>query len=159
MTSIKPKFSEIYIKYNTVKNQRFVDFDVKTNEPIFTTSEYQQYKVIKEFIPKDKTLVHMWKHIIDVIMFDYNCKRNEKMKKLIDLCRLVETKILKEDFDIVFYDFVNEIFPLLDTLTIEEIQMIQAADRIDSGPLYEKLIHMRTPEIFINLYNYAHQNS
>lgn len=155
MTIPTTKFSEIYIKYHTVKTQRFVSNDKQTNEPIFTTTEYQQYKVIKDFIPKDKSLAYLWRNMINVILFDYKCIKNEKFVKLLELCRIVEKKILKEDFDIVFYDFINEIFPLLDTLTVEEIQMIQAADRIDSGPLYEKLIHMRTPEIFINLYNYA----
>jgi hypothetical protein len=159
MSIQKSKFSELYIKYNTVKTQRFLSMDSKTNEPIFTTSEYQQYKVIKEFIPNDKDLYYLWGNIAYGMMFDYNCMENEKIKKLIDLCLFVENKIKKGDIDIVFYDFVNEVFPLLDSLTIEEIKMIEEADRVSSGPLYEKLIQIRTPEIFINLCNYAKQYS
>ena len=33
MTIPKVKFSELYIKYNTVKTQRFLSIDSKTNEP------------------------------------------------------------------------------------------------------------------------------
>ncbi len=149
------KFSEIYIKYHTIKTQRFVSNDKQTNEPIFTTSEYQQYKVIKDFIPKDKSLAYLWRNMINVILFDYKCIKNDKFVKLLELCRIVETKILKADYDIVFYDFVNDICPLLDSLTIEEIQILFDASRIEGGPLYEKMIDTRTPEIFINLYNYA----
>ena len=155
MTIPKVKFSELYIKYNTVRTQRFLSVDTKTNEPIFTSSEYQEYKVIKEFTPKDKNMYYLWGNIAYAMMFDYNCLRNEKIKKLTNLCLFVESKIKKGDIDIVFYDFVNEVFPLIDSLTIEEIKMIQDADRISSGPLYEKLIAMRTPRIFIDLYNYA----
>jgi hypothetical protein len=150
-----PKFSELYIKYNTVRTQRFLSFDSKTNETIFTISEYQQYKVIKEFIPKDKNMYYLWGNIGYALMFDNHCIRNEKIKKLTDLCLFVENKIKKGDIDIVFYDFVNDVFPLLDSLTINEIKMIEEADRISSGPLYQKLINIRTPEIFIDLCNYA----
>ncbi len=154
-----PKFSELYIKYNTVKIQRFLSVDAKTNEPIFTTSEYQQYKVIKEFIPNNKNMYYLWGNIAYAMLFDNNCIRNEKIKKLTDLCFIVENKIKKGDIDIVFYDFVNDVFPILDSLTIQEIKMIEEADRISSGPLYEKLIEIRTPGIFINLSNYSKQYS
>ena len=56
MSIQKSKFSELYIKYNTVKTQRFLSMDSKTNEPIFTTSEYQQYKVIKKTLNAKKYL-------------------------------------------------------------------------------------------------------
>jgi len=135
--------------------QTFHTVDYKTGNPISTYKEYEKYNVVKEFIPNDKSMYYLWGNIAYSMMFDYNCIRNDKIKKLIDICMMVERKIRRGDIDIVFYDFVNEVLPLLNTLTITEVNMIEKAHRLSCGPLYENLITLTTPEMFIELFNYS----
>ncbi len=149
------KFSDKYIKYDTVKVQKFDSIDIKTGNNIYKYSEYEKYSVIKEFVPNDKSMYYVWGNSAYTMMFDYNCKRNDKIKKLVQLCLLVEGKIKRGDIDIVFYDFVNDVFPLLNSLNIDEIKFIENAHKIDGGPLYDKLKHMRTPNIFLDLFNFT----
>ena len=154
MSEINTKFSDLYIKYFMFK-QTFHTVDYKTGNPISTYKEYEKYNVVKEFIPNDKSMYYLWGNIAYSMMFDYNCIRNDKIKKLIDICMMVERKIRRGDIDIVFYDFVNEVLPLLNTLTITEVNMIEKAHRLSCGPLYENLITLTTPEMFIELFNYS----
>ncbi len=149
------KFSNEYIKYDIVKVQKFDSVDIKTGNNIYKYSEYEKYSVIKEFIPNDKSMYYVWGNSAYAMMFDYDCKRNDKIKKLIQLCFLVESKIRRGDIDIVFYDFVNDVFPLLDLLSIDEINMIEKAHKIDGGNLYDKLKYIRTPNIFLDLFTYS----
>jgi hypothetical protein len=148
----KSKFSDLYIKYYTVKESLASSIDSKTGEPIYKYSEYQKYTVIKDFIPNDKSLYYLWGNVAYSLMFDCKLKNNPKIKKLIDLCFMIESKIKKGDIDIVFYDFINLLLPLLNTFNNEEIKMIQTVYREASGPLYEKLMHLTTPGIFIDLF-------
>ena len=148
----KSKFSDLYIKYYTVKESLASSIDPKTGEPIYKYSEYQKYTVIKDFIPNDKSLYYLWGNVAYSFIFDCTCKNNPKIKKLIDLCFMIEGKIKRGDIDIVFYDFINLLFPLLDTLNTDEIKIIRNLHRESCGPLYEKLIHLTTPEIFIDLF-------
>jgi hypothetical protein len=151
------KFSDLYLNYY-IDKQSFYSTDPKTGEIISRFREYEKYKVIKEFIPNDKKMYYVWGNIAYSIMFDYDCKQNEKLLKLIQLCLMVESKIRKGDIDIVFYDFVNEVLPQLNTLNTDEINMIEKAHRISCGPLFEKLITFTTPHMFIDLFNYSKQN-
>ncbi len=148
------KFSDQYIKYDTVKVQKFDSVDVKTGDNIYKYSEYEKYSVIKQFIPNDKKMYYLWGNTAYAMLFDYDCKRNDKIRKLINLCFLVESKIKRGDIDIVFYDFVNDVFPLLNKLSIDEIKLIENAHRLDGGPLYDKLKYIRTPNIFLDLFNF-----
>jgi hypothetical protein len=149
-------FSNLYIQYYTVKEQMTSS---SCDNTIYKYSEYQKYKVIKDFIPDDKSMYYLWGNIAYSMMFDYNCKTNNKIKKLIDLCLMVENKIKRGDIGIVFYDFVNDVLPLLNSLTVEEIKMIEKLHRESCGPLYEKLITLTTPKMFIDLFNYSAENS
>jgi hypothetical protein len=155
MSITMPKFSNHYIKYETIKSHKFDSIDAKTGDYKYKYSEYEKYSVIKQFVPDDKKLYYLWGNSAYAMMFDYNCKRNDKIKKLINLCILVENKIKRDDIGIVFYDFVNDVFPLLDLLTIDEIKLIDNAHKIDGGPLYDKLKDMRTPHIFLDLFKFA----
>ncbi len=148
------KFSDLYIKYYTVKNQRVERFDSTLNDFIYSTTSYEKYKVIKEFIPNDNKMCYKWGNFAYAMMFDYNCKRNDKINKLTRLCLLVESKIRRGDIDIVFYDFVNDVLPLLNSLTLDEVKMINNACRESEGPLYKTLIKMRQPEMIIELFDY-----
>lgn len=141
----KSKFSDLYIKYYTIK-QSFASHE----EP----SSYQKYTVIKDFIPNDKSLYYLWGNVAYSLMFDCKLKSNPKIKKLVDLCMMIQSKIKRGDIDIVFYDFVNDLFPLLNTLTTHEITMIKKNHRESFGPLYENLKYLTTPEIFIDLFDY-----
>jgi hypothetical protein len=152
-TDTNTKFSDLYIKYFTVK-QPLYSIDPKTGETICKYSEYEKYTVIKEFIPNDKQMYYVWGNIAYSIMFDCACKTNSKIKKLTDLCIMIESKIRKGDIGIVFYDFINEVFPLINTLTIEEIKIIKKNHIKSCGPLYEKLITLTPPRIFIDLFDY-----
>jgi hypothetical protein len=155
MSNLKSKFSCQYIKYDTIKVQKFDYVDMKTGYNIYKYSEYEKYAVIKDFIPNDKSMYYVWGNTAYAMMFDYDCKRNDKIKKLINLCLLIENKIKRGDIGIVFYDFVNDLFPLLDLLTIDEIKLIENAHKIDGGPLYDMLNHLRTPYIFLDLFNFS----
>ena len=146
------KFSDQYIKYYTVKVPKFECNDVKTGEPVYKYSEYQKCSVIKEFIPNDKSKYYLWGNSAYTMLFDYDCKRNEKIKKLAQLCFLIEGKIKRGDIDIVFYDFVNDVLPLLNSLTIDEIKLIENAHKIDNGPLYDKLKDIRIPGMLLELF-------
>lgn len=147
------KFSDLYIKYYIVK-QPFYSVEPKTGETICKYSEYEKYTVIKDFVPNDKKMYYMWGNIAYSMMFDYDCKRNNKIKKISDLCLMVESKIRKGDIGIVFYDFINDVLPQLNTLTIDEVEMIKKAHRESCGPLYETLRIFTTPHMFIDLFNY-----
>ncbi len=149
------KFSDLYIQYNTIKEQRFSGLDPKSGEPIYKYSEYTKYSVIKDFIPNDKKLYYLWGNIGYSIILDSDCKKNNKLTKLGQLCFMVESKIKKGDIDIMFYDFVNDILPFLNTLTKDEIIQIEKAHRISCGPLYEKMINLTTPQMFIDLFEYS----
>ncbi len=149
------KFSDLYIQYNTIKITRFNGLDPKTGENIYTDSEYTKYSVIKDFIPNNKELFYLWGNIAYSIILDYDCKKNNKLNKLGQLCFMIESKIKKGDIDIVFYDFVNDILPFLDTLTKDEIILIEKAHRVSSGPLYEKMKPLTTPQMFIDLFEYS----
>jgi hypothetical protein len=146
------KFSDLYLKYNTIKVARFNGSDPKTGENIYTDSEYTKYSVIKDFIPNQKDLYYLWGNMAYSIILDYDCKKNNKLNKLGQMCFMVEEKIKKGDIDIVFYDFVNDILPFLDTLSNDEIIIIEKAHRISCGPLYEKMKHLTTPQMFIDLF-------
>ena len=149
------KFSKQYIKYENVKCQKFDSIDAKTGDHKYKYSEYEKYSVIKQFVPNDKNMYYVWGNSAYAMMFDYDCKRNDKIKKLIGLCILVENKIKRGDIGIVFYDFVNDVFPLLDLLTIDEIKLIENAHKIYGGPLYDKLKDIRTPNIFLDLFDFT----
>jgi hypothetical protein len=149
------KFSNLYLKYNTIKVQQFNGVDPKTGENTYKESEYNKYSVIKEFIPNNKELYYLWGNMAYSIILDYDCKKNNKLKKLGQLCFQLEEKIKKGDIDIVFYDFVNDILPFLDTLSKDEISIIQKAHSISCGPLYQKMINLTTPQMFIDLFEYS----
>lgn len=135
------KFSDLYLKYKTNKVSETGDL------------EYRTYSVIKEFIPNKKDLYYLWSNIAYTIILDYDCAKNQKIKKLGKMCFMIEEKIKKGDIDIVFYDFVNDLLPFLDTLSKDEIILIQKAHRVSCGPLYEKMITLTTPKMFIDLFS------
>ena len=85
---------------------------------------------------------------------DYKCKINSNIIILKELCFDIERKIKRGDFDIVILDIKNVLLPLLDKLTIEEINIIKEANRIEAGPLYEYNQMFSTPKIFIDLFSY-----
>ena len=158
MPTIDTKFSDLYLNYY-IEKQNLYSSDPKTGDSIISlVKEYKKYKVVKEFVPNDKNMYYVWGNIAYSMMFDYDCKRNDKLKKLTKLCMMVESKIRRGDIDIVFYDFVNDVLPLLNTLTIDEIKMIEKAQRESCGPLFEKLITLTTPHMFIDLFNYSKEN-
>ncbi len=140
------KFSDIYIETTIKKSYRFI------NESNYETNEYEERKFKKELIPKNKELYYLWGNIGNSILMDYNCNININIKKIKDLCFYIERKIKKGDIDIVKYDIMNLLLPLLDRLTDEEINIIKKANRESAGPLYDYQPHLSTPQIFIDLF-------
>jgi hypothetical protein len=137
------KFSDIYIKNINIKEYISVDI----------VKEYKKTEVIKELLPNNKLLYYLWGNIGYSLLFDYNCKMNEKIMKIKDQCFYIENKIKQGDLEIIIYDIKNVLLPLLDSLTLDEIKLMINAHRISCGPLYKQLIDITTPEIFINLFN------
>ena len=142
------KFSDNYIETKIKKNNK-INYDI---------IEYEERTIIKELIPRNKDLYYVWGRIAYTILMDYKCKINSNINSNIiilkELCFDIERKIKRGDFDIVILDIKNVLLPLLDKLTIEEINIIKEANRIEAGPLYEYNQMFSTPKIFIDLFSY-----
>jgi hypothetical protein len=141
------KFSDLYIDTKIIKQKRIIDNDVEI-------IEYEERKIIKELIPNNKNLYYVWGRIADVMNNDFKCRKNNNIMKIKDLCLHIEKSIKRGDFDIVILDIKNVLLPLLDKLTIEEINIIKTENRISAGPLYDSQPYFSTPEIFVNLFLY-----
>jgi hypothetical protein len=147
------KFSDLYIEYN-IHTEKIVYKNEQTDELINVIKEYKKSTIKKELIPNDKSLYYKWGNIGYTLLFDYNCKMNNKIIKIKDWCFDIEKSIKKGDYDIVILNIKNVLLPLLDTLTMDEIQIIKKAHRESGGPLYDLNPSVSTPHIFIDLFNH-----
>ncbi len=140
------KFSDIYIETKIKQNNN--------NNNI----EYEERNIIKELIPINKDLYYLWGNVGNSLLLNYKCNSNNKIKKVKELCFDIETKIKRDDFDIVILDIKNVLLPYLDTLTNDEIKIIKEAYRESAGPLYDVQPTYNkmfiTPQIFIDLFNW-----
>ncbi len=144
------KFSDTYIETKTIKNKIILD---NNDDNKYIMKEYEVRTIIKELIPRNKNLYYVWGRVATAILTDYNCRTKIKnINKIIELCFEIEKKIKRGDFDIVILDIKNILLPLLDKLTIEEINIIKETNRIEAGPLYEYNQRFSTPQIFIDLF-------
>jgi len=151
------KFSDIYIDTKIIK-------EIKMLNDIPDTIEYEERKIKPNKIliftfGHSKELYYVWGNIAYAMLLDYKCNNNINIMKIKDLCFHIEKLIKHGDFDIVTLDIKNVLLPLLDKLTIDEINIIKEANRIAAGPLYEYQPFISTPQIFIDLFNHHHHNN
>jgi hypothetical protein len=149
------KFSDNYIETKINKVQKINNINNINNEINYKIYEYEERTIIKELIPRNKDLYYVWGRIGNAMLMNYKCNFNNNIIKLKDLCFDIERKIKRGDFDIVILDIKNELLPLLDKLTLEEINIIKQANIIQAGPLYDYRDDNKrfsTPQIFIDLF-------
>ncbi len=139
------KFSDNYIETKIIKHQRIIDNNI-------SFIEYEERNIIKELIPSDKYKYYVWGNIGNAMIFNINCKTNDKIIKIKNLCFNIEKLIKNNDIYIATLEIKNILLPLLDKLTNEEIQIIKNNNRETAGPLYEYYPNLSTPDIFIELF-------
>ncbi len=146
------KFSDLYIETIKIVEERIV---IEFEKPVKYVRTYDKIKLKKELIPRDKSLYYVWGNIGYTILMDYNCKINNNLIKIKDLCFSIEKSIKRGDLDIVLLDIQNVLLPLLDKLTNDAIITLKKAHRISAGPLYEYTPLFSTPQLFVDLFNFS----
>jgi hypothetical protein len=140
------KFSHKYVEY--VKNDEY---------------ESNTFNIKKKVLEYDAKLAYQWNNIGNTILFDMDCNKNPKLSKIKDDCFNIEQIIKIDNFtcentknNIVFpseYYIINFLLPKLDSLSLNEIEMLKKAQLIEDGPLYEKFKNIRIPRIFADLFS------
>jgi hypothetical protein len=139
-------FSDKYVKYYTNEEDESNLFNIKN-----------------KVLDYDSKLAHQWNNIALTILFDIDCNKNPILSKIKDDCFNIEKIIQIDNFtdentknNIIYpseYYIINYLLPKLDSLSLNEIEMLKKAQMIKDGPLYEKFKYMRIPYIFIDLFS------